>query len=150
MPRSSAGVILLAFRQGRRRRLPCQRPRHCPKTPKDRSGAAGAGLQGHRAKAGCRQPRPRTRQTWLCGCRAALFPLVYRCYLPVLQKGFLHLAACVNDEIQQTTIHESASLRFGNRWFRSGQRKQIIRTHPRLEIGPDYIGLVQLKGLEPL
>ena len=80
MPKTSAGVILLAFRQGRRRRLPCQRPRHCPKTPKDRSGAAGAGLQGHRAKAGCRQPRPRTRQTWLCGCRAALFPLVYRCY----------------------------------------------------------------------
>ena len=171
MPRSSAGVILLAFRQGRRRRLPCQRPRHCSKTPKDRSGTrggrfarpqgegwlppaeaenaanvalrlpgsavspclpmlasvnrgnngfegnaevlcrrypprlpareasssalpkapallqnskgplrpAGAGLQGHRAKDGCRQPRPRTRQTWLCGCRAALFPLVYRC-----------------------------------------------------------------------
>ncbi len=38
MPKTSAGVILLAFRQGRRRRLPCQRPRHCPKTPKDRSG----------------------------------------------------------------------------------------------------------------
>ncbi len=41
MPRSSAGVILLAFRQGRRRRLPCQRPRHCSKTPKDRSGTRG-------------------------------------------------------------------------------------------------------------
>ena len=38
MPRVSAGVILLAFRQGRHRRLPCQRPRHCSKTPKDRSG----------------------------------------------------------------------------------------------------------------
>jgi len=31
MPKTSAGVILLAFRQGRRRRLPCQRPGIAPK-----------------------------------------------------------------------------------------------------------------------
>ena len=29
MPRVSASVILLAFQQGRHRRLPCQKPRHC-------------------------------------------------------------------------------------------------------------------------
>ena len=39
--------------------------------------------------------------------------------------------------------------RCGNRWFRNGQRKQIIRTHLRLETSSDYIGLVRLKGLEP-
>lgn len=37
-----------------------------------------------------------------------------------------------------------ASPRFGSRCFRSGQRKAIIRTHLRLEIGSDYIGLVQV------
>ena len=42
-----------------------------------------------------------------------------------------------------------AALRCGNGWFRNGQRKAIIRTHHRLEIGSDYIGLVRLKGLEP-
>ena len=42
-----------------------------------------------------------------------------------------------------------ASPRFGSRWFRSGQRKAIIRTHRRLGTGSDYIGLVRLKGLEP-
>lgn len=42
-----------------------------------------------------------------------------------------------------------ASLRCGSRWFRSGQRKAIIRTHHRLEIGSDYIGLVRAMGLEP-
>jgi hypothetical protein len=61
-------VILLAFRQGRRRRLPCQMPRHCPKTPKDRSGVRRG-----------RFARPRTRQTWLCACGATLLPLVSRC-----------------------------------------------------------------------
>ena len=42
-----------------------------------------------------------------------------------------------------------ASPRCGSRCFRSGQRKQIIRTHHRLEIGSDYIGLVRVTGLEP-
>lgn len=42
-----------------------------------------------------------------------------------------------------------ASPRCGSRCFRSGQRKQIIRTHHRLEIGSDYIGLVPVVGLEP-
>ena len=43
-----------------------------------------------------------------------------------------------------------AALRCGNGWFRNGQRKAIIRTHHRLEIGSDYIGLVRLMGLEPI
>lgn len=34
-----------------------------------------------------------------------------------------------------------ASPRCESRWFHGGQRKQIIRTHHRLEIGSDYIGL---------
>ena len=42
-----------------------------------------------------------------------------------------------------------ASPRCGSRRFRNGQRKQIIRTHHRLEIGSDYIGLVRKMGLEP-
>ena len=42
-----------------------------------------------------------------------------------------------------------ASPRCGNGWFRSGQRKAIIRTHHRLEIGSDYVGLVRAWGLEP-
>lgn len=42
-----------------------------------------------------------------------------------------------------------AVLRCGSRCFRSGQRKAIIRTHHRLEIGSDYIGLVRAWGLEP-
>ena len=42
-----------------------------------------------------------------------------------------------------------AALRCGNGWFRNGQRKAIIRTHHRLEIGSDYIGLVRMTGLEP-
>lgn len=41
------------------------------------------------------------------------------------------------------------SRRCENEWFRSGQRKAIIRTHHRLEIGSDYIGLVRVTGLEP-
>lgn len=42
-----------------------------------------------------------------------------------------------------------ASPRCGSRRFRNGQRKQIIRTHHRLEIGSDYIGLVPVVGVEP-
>ena len=42
-----------------------------------------------------------------------------------------------------------ASPRCGNRWFRNGQRKQIIRTHLLSEISSDYIGLVPVVGLEP-
>ena len=42
-----------------------------------------------------------------------------------------------------------AAPRCGNRCFRSGQRKAIIRTLHRLEMGSDYMGLVRLKGLEP-
>lgn len=44
-----------------------------------------------------------------------------------------------------------SSRRYGNAWFRSGRRKQIIRTHLRLRrFGSDYIGLVRLMGLEPI
>lgn len=43
-----------------------------------------------------------------------------------------------------------ASPRCGNRWFRNGQRKQIIRTHLLSEISSDYIGLVRMTGLEPV
>ena len=43
-----------------------------------------------------------------------------------------------------------SSRRYGNAWFRSGRRKQIIRTHLRLRrFGSDYIGLVPEVGLEP-
>ena len=42
-----------------------------------------------------------------------------------------------------------ASPRCGNRWFRNGQRKQIIRTHLLSEISSDYIGLVRVVGVEP-
>ena len=42
-----------------------------------------------------------------------------------------------------------ASLRCGNRCFRNGQRKQIIRTHLLSETSSDYIGLVPEVGLEP-
>ena len=42
-----------------------------------------------------------------------------------------------------------ASPHFGSKCFRSGQRKAIIRTHHRLEIGSDYIGLVPVVGVEP-
>lgn len=44
---------------------------------------------------------------------------------------------------------KSASPRCGNRCFRIGQSKQMIRTHHRLEIGSDHIGLVREKGVEP-
>ncbi len=43
-----------------------------------------------------------------------------------------------------------ASLRCGNRCFRNGQRKQIIRTRLLLETSSDYIGLVPVTGLEPV
>ena len=43
-----------------------------------------------------------------------------------------------------------AAPRCGSRCFRSGQRKAIIRTHHRLEMGSDYIGLVRVTGLEPV
>lgn len=43
---------------------------------------------------------------------------------------------------------KSASPRCGNRCFRIGQSKQMIRTHHRLEIGSDHIGLVREKGVE--
>ena len=39
--------------------------------------------------------------------------------------------------------------RCGNRWFRNGQRKQIIRTCLPSETSSDYIGLVRITGLEP-
>ena len=42
-----------------------------------------------------------------------------------------------------------SSRRCGNGWFRSGRRKQIIRTHLLSEKGSDYIGLVREAGLEP-
>ena len=42
-----------------------------------------------------------------------------------------------------------ASLRCGNRCFRNGQRKQIIRTRLLLETSSDYIGLVPVVGVEP-
>ena len=38
----------------------------------------------------------------------------------------------------------------GNRRFRIGQRKQIIRTHRQSETGSDYAGLVRSTGLEPV
>ena len=37
-----------------------------------------------------------------------------------------------------------SSRRYGNAWFRSGRRKQIIRTHLLSEKGSDYIGLVRV------
>ena len=40
--------------------------------------------------------------------------------------------------------------RFGNRCFRIGQRKPIIRTPLLLEKGSDYMGLVRMTGLEPV
>lgn len=43
-----------------------------------------------------------------------------------------------------------AAPRCGNRCFRSGQRKAIIRTLHRLEMGSDYMGLVPVTGLEPV
>ena len=43
-----------------------------------------------------------------------------------------------------------SSRRYGNAWFRSGRRKQIIRTHLLSEKGSDYIGLVRLTGVEPV
>ena len=43
-----------------------------------------------------------------------------------------------------------AAPRCGNRCFRSGQRKAIIRTLHRLEMGSDYMGLVPLTGVEPV
>ena len=43
----------------------------------------------------------------------------------------------------------SAVPRCGNRWFHSGQRKAIIRTHRLSETGSDYIGLVREAGVEP-
>ena len=43
-----------------------------------------------------------------------------------------------------------AAPRCENKCFRNGQRKQIIRTHHRLEIGSDYIVLVPVTGLEPV
>ena len=42
-----------------------------------------------------------------------------------------------------------ASLRCGNRCFRNGQRKAIIRTHLLSETSSDYFGLVPVVGLEP-
>ena len=39
--------------------------------------------------------------------------------------------------------------RCGSRCFRNGQRKAIIRTHRLSETGSDYIGLVQMVGVEP-
>ena len=42
-----------------------------------------------------------------------------------------------------------ASPHFGSKCFRSGQRKAIIRTHHRLEIGSDYIGLSLLTLFGP-
>ena len=39
--------------------------------------------------------------------------------------------------------------RCGNRCFRSGRRKAIIRTHRLSETGSDYMGLVPVVGLEP-
>ena len=43
----------------------------------------------------------------------------------------------------------SAVPRCGNRWFHSGQRKAIIRTHRLSETGSDYMGLVREAGVEP-
>lgn len=42
-----------------------------------------------------------------------------------------------------------ALTRCGNGWLRSGQRKSIIRTHRRLAIGSDYIGLARFTQVEP-
>ena len=87
MPRASAGVILLAFRQGRRRRLPCQRPRHCSKTPKDRSPAP----QGQVCKATGRRlaSASRGRERGKRGFAAAgrrCFPLFTDATLPLDEK----------------------------------------------------------------
>lgn len=43
-----------------------------------------------------------------------------------------------------------AAPRFGNRCFRSGQRKAIIRTHRLSETGSDYIGLARGNNSNPL
>ena len=43
-----------------------------------------------------------------------------------------------------------AAPHYGNRRFRIGQRKAIIRTHLLSETSSDYIGLVRSTGLEPV